>query len=1077
MSTQSTQNLYLFVDKDYRLLQCSPELLQAPATEGQRCYERLQGRSAPCPECVLLKGGGRGRCFYKGFGWGEASAQEMTLPVLGEGYMINWYRTADQAPQTQAQDVQPVITLPSREEFFRQVEICLRHTLQTWYLLAVDIDHFKLFNQWYGTAAGDELLGDLAQVLRKSAASCGGVAGYMGNDDFAMLLQGDKAEVQALHGCLNQCVQRYNGDIGFTPAMGAYPVESDIPAAVMYDCALTALTGAKGNYYTRISWYDPAEARRIEAEHLLLTEVQDGLEKSEFIVYTQPQCNMLTGRIVGMEALVRWCHPVRGIVAPGVFIPVLEKNGLISRLDTYLWEKVAMQIHEWIIAGENPVPVSVNISRMDIYSLDVVQYFDYLIKKYELPRGSLEAEITESAYAEDFDRITAVVEGLQSLGVPVLMDDFGSGYSSLNMLREIRVDVLKLDIKLLQIGGENAERGYGILEAIISMAHMLGLRVIAEGVETPAQRKLLLDLDCHYGQGYYYYRPMPCSDASLLLRNPDNVDYRGVCGISGRYLNVRELLSENFANSAMVNNILGGVAIYRLRGDKVFIDQVNAQYSHVTGSDVQNSANGANASSHIYPSDRSRLLEAFATARVNLAEGAVVEVRRLGDDNVTRWLRIRVYFLRTQGDEQLFYGALEDITANKRQQERQIAQARKASSAEEESADLPPEQSVLASTLLARAFVGGLFRYCPVTRGTADYVSPSLASMLGYASPAEAVKRKRTLVHPDDIERIKNCAGPELYEGLTFSTNCRLARADGGWHWVMCYSEVFTDEAGRHVVLNACSDLSGVEVLNTLQSEQNALLLRQNQELNFLINYMPVGYYRAVDEGDGHASLSYVSKRFLDTVGYSRAELTTLFGDEFLRMVYPDDRERVRANAAASPLDTMLRLQYRISGKDGPVWVLDQRRVLVNNGRRMVQGTLTNVDADISRMQWLQMLQENAPSDIIRLTLVGGQVHYDVFALGNHRRVCGDQNATAEHLRDYLRTSAYQNQQENTPWGKIREQVSDALKNCRDYRTVFMLRDAAGQSFPAQFICNFISRDHDEITYLCFVYALDAPEQ
>lgn len=1076
MVAEGSQNLYLFVDKDYHLLQCSPELLQTPLKEGLRCYEVLQGRSAPCPECVLLKGGERGRCFYRGFGWGEASAQEMTLPVLGEGYMINWYRTAAAAAQPLPLAEKSVITLPPREEFFRQVELCIRHTTQDWCLVAMDIDHFKLFNQWYGACAGDELLCALAQVLQSTAEGCGGVAGYMGNDDFALLFQGDKAAVQALHAHLNQCVQRYNGDVGFTPAMGAYPVETDIPAAVMYDRALTALAGAKGNYYTRISWYDPAEARRIEEEHLLLSEVQSGLEKSEFIVYTQPQCNMLTGRIVGMEALVRWKHPVRGIVSPGAFIPVLEKNGLISRLDTYLWEKVAKQLHDWIAAGVQPVPVSVNISRMDIYSLDVVEYFDYLIKKYQLPRGMLEAEITESAYAEDFDRITAVVAGLQSLGVPVLMDDFGSGYSSLNMLREIHVDVLKLDIKLLQLGGESAERGYGILEAIISMAHMLGMRAIAEGVETAAQRKLLLDLDCHYGQGYYYYRPMPCSDAVLLLRNPDNVDHRGVCGVSGRYLNVHELLNEGLGNGVMVDNILGGVATYRVRGGEVFIDQVNAQYGRVTGSDVQNKNHGVNAASRIYPSDRPRLLEAFAAARANIAEGAEVEVRRLGDDNVTRWLRIRVYFLRTQGDEQLFYGALEDITSRKLRQERLIAEARKTSSAEEESAGLPPEQRVLANALLARVFVGGLFRYCPTTRGTTDYVSPTLARLLGYPNAEAAVNRKRTLVHPDDISRIKNCSGPELYNGLTFSTSCRLARADGGWQWVMCYSEVFTDEAGRYAVLNACGDLSACEALNTLQSEQNALLLRQNQELNFLVNYMPVGYYRAVDEGGGNASLSYVSKRFLDIVGYTRTELTSLFGDEFLRMVYPDDRGRVCAAAADAPLDTMLRLQYRISGKEGPVWVLDQRRLLINNGRCMVQGTLTNVDADISRMQWLQMLQENVPADILRMTIINREFHYDVFALGMHRRLCGDCNATAERLRNYLDAGEYLKQQGDAPWAQIRDEIGEALQNSRDYRTVFTLRDTNGQEFPAQLMCNFISRDHDEIIYLCFVYALDTPQ-
>ena len=229
------------------------------------------------------------------------------------------------------------------------------------------------------------------------------------------------------------------------------------------------------------------------------------LTNHEFVLHWQPQCNTRTERIVGLEALVRWQHPSRGIVMPGAFIPVLERNNFIASLDLYVWEEACRHIRSWIDRGGVPIPVSVNISRADLYAIDVVEALEGLVSRYDLDHRLLELEITESAYAED-EKMADAVARLKGLGFTILMDDFGSGYSSLNMLKDITVDILKIDMGFLA-RQDQSQRSESILEAIVSMARFMDLRIIAEGAETKEQVDFLQGIGCDYAQGYYFYVP------------------------------------------------------------------------------------------------------------------------------------------------------------------------------------------------------------------------------------------------------------------------------------------------------------------------------------------------------------------------------------------------------------------------------------------------------------------------------------------------------------------------------------------------------------------------------------------
>lgn len=271
--------------------------------------------------------------------------------------------------------------------------------------------------------------------------------------------------------------------------------------------------------------HETKKAENKQADLRKLDEIIEAIKQDQFTFYLQPQVNSETHSIIGMEALVRWVHPERGIVSPGEFIPVLEKSGLIVALDMKIWEKVCKTLGSWVAKGQNVVPISINVSIKDIEAIDVADYLENLCKKYKVPRKMLRIEITESMMAQSMAELSEFTSKLHKGGYKVLMDDFGSGYSSLNMLKDTNVDVIKLDMKLIELNNENFERGRRIVESVVEMSHQMGLPVVAEGVENTEQLRMLQSLDCIYTQGFKFYRPMPIENAEVLLEQPGTKAY------------------------------------------------------------------------------------------------------------------------------------------------------------------------------------------------------------------------------------------------------------------------------------------------------------------------------------------------------------------------------------------------------------------------------------------------------------------------------------------------------------------------------------------------------------------------
>lgn len=254
-----------------------------------------------------------------------------------------------------------------------------------------------------------------------------------------------------------------------------------------------------------------------------LDDINQAFDNNEFCFYLQPKCNAETGAIVGAEALVRWNHPEYGLVSPGEFIPLLERESMVTRFDLFIWRSVCEMLSRWDGEGRNLVPVSVNVSMTDIKAIDVARVLGDLLDRFSIDARLLQVEITESAIAHNMDVVEETIRDLHARGIAVLMDDFGSAYSSLNMLKDINVDAIKLDMKFVDLNADNAAKGLKIIESVIDMAYQLRLSIIAEGAQTAEQVSKLRELGCMYIQGYYFYRPLTVGKMEDLLEHrPDD---------------------------------------------------------------------------------------------------------------------------------------------------------------------------------------------------------------------------------------------------------------------------------------------------------------------------------------------------------------------------------------------------------------------------------------------------------------------------------------------------------------------------------------------------------------------------
>ena len=405
----------------------------------------------------------------------------------------------------------------SKEFFCQQArDILFRNPDVKYDILCSDIEDFKLINDTFGIAAGDRLLRQVAELYTQRLGELG-ICGRLSADQFACLLEHREDYADEM---FTQSDTRINSGFGGRNVVmkyGIYTVEDrEVPVEQMCDRALLAAHSIKGQYGKHFALYDDKLRGTLLRRQAITDGMEAALSSGQFEVYLQPKYQLWDGSLAGAEALVRWNHPEWGLQPPAEFIPIFERNGFITKLDQYVWERVCALMQEWDRKGYPSINISVNVSRMDIHNADLAEVMWGLTQRYGLSPSRLHLEITESAYTDTSRQLIETLGALRRLGFVIEMDDFGSGYSSLNMLTEMPIDVLKLDMKFIQTE-ITRPAGQGILRFIVSLARWMKLSVVAEGVETREQLERLQNDGCDYAQGYYFAKPMPVDAFEALL--------------------------------------------------------------------------------------------------------------------------------------------------------------------------------------------------------------------------------------------------------------------------------------------------------------------------------------------------------------------------------------------------------------------------------------------------------------------------------------------------------------------------------------------------------------------------------
>lgn len=598
----------------------------------------------------------------------DADGQAERLTIL----LIDVTEEAEANVQLQHRTVTDDLTgLLLRNVFLSRVEALVAGAPpRTYVMVYFDIDEFSVINDRYGHAKGDEFLRFIADTIRRTCGeSC--LCCRIHADCFAVCTENDPAHMESFVHNYQQVLRNAKVPFEINASFGLCVIDDlTLSSSIILDRAALAQRSVKGSYITRYAYYDDA-LRRIRLQRQAIeSEMNAALKQGQFDIYIQPQFALSTGRLIGGEALARWFHPERGMIMPGEFVPIFEQNGFIRELDSYVWERACKLLKKWIAEdGEDALSISVNISRVNLLNMDVTEKLCALTEQYGVPPRMLRLEVTESAYADNPQQLIDVVARLQARGFTVEMDDFGSGYSSLNTLKEVPVNALKLDLRFL--AGDNVSgRGGSIINSVIRMARWLQLPIVAEGVETQRQADFLHSVGCDFVQGFLYGKGIPVAEFEAMMR---------AC-LHGRYGEVSTQVNMADANAfwnpdsqetLIFNSYVGGAAIMEYADGHVELLRANKKFRAMMRME--------NIGRHVYilekimfPEDHARFIAMLENAMESGEEGTCIT--RLHDGNKGGescfWLRNRVRVLCKSRTYTIFYIAIEDITAEREAQQR-----------------------------------------------------------------------------------------------------------------------------------------------------------------------------------------------------------------------------------------------------------------------------------------------------------------------------------------------------------------------------------------------------------------------
>ncbi len=411
--------------------------------------------------------------------------------------------------------IDPVSKVFNRAYFYEKAKEMIENATEEMCIVMLDIVNFKVVNDLYGMANGDRLLSQVARELERIGQDREFIVSRFSGDHFYMCMR--RTDFEAID--FPKSFKRTVGNMDINVNYGVFFVEDNknVPVNIMCDRASLAAHSKENRVLDYIHFYSDTDRTKILRAQEIENEMEQALDEKQFCVFVQPKYDLSEEKIVGGEALVRWRHPKKGMIPPGDFIEVFEKNGFIIKLDYFVWEETCKLLAKLRDEGYSGYPISINVSRAHCYGKGLLAKLQSLVDKYGIDPEELELEITETICAEDPEIIYKKVRVLQDAGFKVAMDDFGSGYSSLNMLKEMPLDIIKMDLKFLD-GGDNQEKSHYILQTLISLAKNMKLLVVVEGVETKVQVEFLRGIGSYCAQGYYFSKPVESSVYEAMLK-------------------------------------------------------------------------------------------------------------------------------------------------------------------------------------------------------------------------------------------------------------------------------------------------------------------------------------------------------------------------------------------------------------------------------------------------------------------------------------------------------------------------------------------------------------------------------
>ena len=699
--------------------------------------------------------------------------------------------------------------LLSRSGFDKRVRMIIDgHPNESYLLVYGDIDRFKVYNDLFGAPAGDRLLADIGAMIR-DLMPAGAAAARLRADHFVCCCSRSSFDPDRMLAALDAWFASYREDFTFFVRLGIFPIDDpSLDVNLMCDRALLALRSAKSGYVgSKYVFYDEKLRSSVLKEQELAGEMIAALEGGQFVPYFQPQYRYATGRMIGAEVLARWNHPAKGLLGPTEFIPVFERNGLVATFDYYMWEQACRCLRMWIDGRgiEGAPRLSVNLSRADIYRSDLCTYLEGLIERYDVPAELLHLEITESAYMEAPEQLIGAVTKLRAAGFVVEMDDFGSGYSSLNTLKDVPVDVLKLDMGFL--GASASSRGGLILASVVRMARWLDLPLIAEGVETKQQAAYLASVGCDYMQGYLFSKPVDRETFEKLLEGTAVEDLAHPFAESLQD-GAAEFWDVDSQLSLIFNSYAGPAAIAEYDGETCELIRVNGEFARLL--DLDDEAASAelvrkNFLGVLQEEDRAALAEALRAA----SEGdAACDLRYRSAAGKGRWLRLHLRPLSRTDSVISLYVLAEETT------EEQVLRDRLAAPRDSIPGGLQRlRRQNEARQQLYDAIPCGIVRY---TVGDGQHIvsiNKKGCELLGYRDREEFIASSGDNalmpIHEDDvprhragIERLRNGSKP-----LDFAY--RYYRSDGTVGWLEGTSAYELGPEGEPMIQSAFLDVSG----------------------------------------------------------------------------------------------------------------------------------------------------------------------------------------------------------------------------------------------------------------------------